>query len=75
MSNPYEPSATEAAQWREMVYDVERAIEEGSYELREGFEQGLFENVKRYLRNGWSLSEKMDEHLEKIWRKAGGHDE
>jgi hypothetical protein len=74
MSNPFDAMAKNLRGWRAMVQDIERAVREDNYHLNEKFENPFLENVKRYLAQGWELSDKMDQALEKLWRRATGHD-
>ena len=54
---------------KEMIEEINRAVSEDEFDLSE-WEAGFIESIGRQIQAGRSLSEKQDEILEKIWKKA-----
>lgn len=52
-----------------MVEAIDRAVEDGSYELTD-WEEGFLKSVKRLVSEGMKISDKQDQVLERIWNKA-----
>ena len=55
-----------------MLADIRRAIEEGDLALNE-WETGFIRNMSVLARAGQKLSDKQDETLVDIWKKATGN--
>jgi hypothetical protein len=52
-----------------MVEAIDRAVEDGSYDLTD-WEEGFLKSIRRLISEGVTISSKQDEVLEKIWSKA-----
>lgn len=55
-----------------MIADIRRAVEEGGMNL-DDWEMDFIRNMSVLARAGQALSDKQDETLEKIWKRATGN--
>lgn len=54
---------------KELIAEINRAVSEGGFDLSE-WETEFIESVGRQVQAGRELSDKQDEVLERIWKKA-----
>jgi hypothetical protein len=57
----------------EMIEQIEESVDDDEFELTE-WETEFLENVKRRIENDVTVSEKQEESLLTIWKRARGAD-
>lgn len=54
---------------KRMIWEINRAVSEDAFDLND-WETEFVESIGKQLEAGRALSDKQDEVLERIWRKA-----